>query len=265
MRGSVTSHDPKNFKHGGHTACVSFYYHKKWFVLDAGTGIRNLGKKLAKTRRPIVLLLSHLHWDHVFGLPFFKPLYQRGRKIILAGPSRANHSFRKTLNEAMRPPFFPIRTNQWRARIRWQTLKQKPIPLDGVIVEPRRVAHHNGTFGFRFVFPDGRKIIYVTDQELRPADKKFARWIEGADLLIHDSQYDRKTYAKRKGWGHSCFEIVLTMAMDAKVKRLLLFHHDPDANDKTLGKRLLLCRQRIKARRSSLKCSMAKEGWSLVV
>lgn len=265
VRGSVAAHDRSNSKYGGHTACVVLNYRGRWLVLDAGTGIRNLGKKLEREKGPIVILLTHLHWDHIFGLPFFLPLYQRGRAIGLAGPSRSGESFKKTFHQLMRPPFFPIRPNRWRGKIRWQTLKQKPVAMNGVRLEPRWVSHHNGTLGFRLVFPGGKKIIYVTDQELRPSNQKFARWIEGADLLIHDSQYDRKTYAQRMGWGHSCFEIVLEAAMAAQVKHLVLFHHDPDASDRILEKRLRLCQRAIKKKGSALKCSLAQEGKTFVL
>lgn len=265
VRGSVAAHDRKSLKYGGHTSCVAVHYRKQWFVLDAGTGIRNLGKKLAKGREPVFLFLSHLHWDHIFGLPFFKPLYQKGRTILLGGPAHGKNSFRKTFNQIMRPPFFPIRTSLWQAKLRWQTLKQKKVVVGGVRVEPRWVAHHNGTLGFRLVFPGGKKVIYVTDQELKPSHKKFARWIEEADLLIHDSQYNRRSYAKRKGWGHSAFEIVLDTAMKAKVRKLALFHHDPDATDQKLAKRLQLCHRQIKSANSSLTCLMAQEGLRLVL
>lgn len=265
VRGSMASHGPKNLKYGGHTACVALHHQKGWLVLDAGTGMRNLGKKLAPRKETIAILLSHLHWDHIFGLPFFKPLYQKNRKILLAGPANHRVSFRKTFSQIMRPPFFPIRPNLWRAKLKWLTLKEKGVQVDSVQIEPKRVAHHDSTLGFRLIFPQGQKIIYVTDQELRGSDKKFAKWIEGADLLIHDSQYDKKSYAKRKGWGHSAFEIVLAMAIQTNVKRYCLFHHDPDANDQLLEKRLQFCRREIKTRGSSLKCFIAKEGAQILL
>lgn len=266
VRGSVSSHEKANRGVGGHTACVAIHYNRRWMVLDAGTGIRNLGKKLEKSREPIALFLTHLHWDHIFGLPFFKPLYQRGRSILLAGPSHGRRSFKETFGQVMKPPFFPIRSSLWKASTVWKTVGAKNVSrMGGVTIQAKKVAHHDGTFGFSLLFPGGKRMIYVTDQELKPSDKKFIRWIAGADLLIHDSQYDRKRYAKRKGWGHSAFEIVLETAMAARVKRLALFHHDPDMDDRALQRRLKFCRRRIRSAGSSLKCLIAREGLSFVL
>lgn len=265
VRGSIASPHLKNSRYGGHTACVSLHFKKRWFICDAGTGIRPLGALLQKKRGPIAIFLSHLHWDHLFGLPFFKPLYQRKRKILLMGPATGNRSFKRLIGEIIKPPFFPLRPDFWEADVRWQTLKMGLTKVDPVFVESRRVDHHEKTLGFKFLFPGGRKIVYVTDQELLPANKSFARWIENADLLIHDSQYDRKTYRRKKGWGHSSFEIVLEMAVKAKVKRLVLFHHDPDAEDRLLEKRLAFCKKQITARKSSLKCFLAQEGSTILI
>lgn len=265
VRGSVSSHQIKNSRTGGHTACVAIRYQNRWFICDAGTGIRQLGRKLESRKEPIALFISHLHWDHIFGLPFFKPLYQRGRKVLLAGPSHRRQSFKKLFHQIMTPPFFPIRPGIWKAKIGWKTIRSGKIKLGAVLIESKKVRHHDGTFGFCFHFPGGKKIIYVTDQELSPSNRSFARWIEGADLLIHDSQYDRKKYRSKKGWGHSAFENVLEMAVQSKVKNLVLFHHDPDANDRLLEKRLAWCRKRIKQLKSGLKCSLAKEGATVLV
>ena len=265
VRGSIASPRLKNSRYGGETACVAIHYKKNWLVCDAGTGIRNLGQKLRKTKEPITLFLSHLHWDHLFGLPFFKPLYQRGRKILLAGPANQYSSFRKALGQIVAPPFFPIRPRDWKAAIQWRTLKSGAALLEAMKVEARRAKHPGETYGFKFIFPGGKKIIYVTDQELQSSDKPFAKWIKGADLLIHDSQYDRKKQAAKKGWGHSAFETVLEIALKAGVQRLVLFHHDPDSDDRLLEKRLKGCKKTIRTHKSSMKCFLAKEGSSFLV
>lgn len=139
--------------------------------------------------------------------------------------------------------------------------------MNSVSVESREVAHRGGaTFGFQFYFSGGKRVVYVTDQELRAnRNKKFTQWIEGADLFIHDSEYDRRQYSKRKGWGHSAFEDVLELAVKAKVKRFVLFHHDPDASDSLLKKRLRWCRRYVRSKRSSVKCYLAKEGLTLKI
>lgn len=265
VRGSIPSHSSKNIRYGGHTACVSIAYGGQWFVCDAGTGIRVLGEKLASVKAPVAIFLSHLHWDHVFGLPFFKPLYQKKRKIVLAGPSQGGKSFKSLLSKIMRSPYFPIGPVKWRSNIRWKNLKNGSSRVGPVRVATRWVKHSDKTLGFEFLFPGGRRVVYVADQELSMADRGFARWVAGADLLVHDAQYDRKTYAAHKGWGHSAFETVLELAMKARVKKLVLSHHDPAASDRLLEGRLVWCRRRAKSLKSPIRIYLAKEGSTLVV
>lgn len=263
VRGSIAIHPIGGSQIGGNSACVAIHYDKRWFVCDAGTGIRPLGLQIKQGKEPIALFLSHLHWDHIFGLPFFKPLYQRGREIFLAGPAGGLPSFRRAFDRVMIPPFFPIKPSDWAANVKWRTLKEQKMKFGEVFVEARRVKHRGETFAFKFIFPDGRKIIYATDHEIEPFNKKFEKWIQGVDVLIHDSQYDRKKYARRKNWGHSPFESVLEMAIEQKVKRLILFHHDPEASDRLLEERLRKCRKSIQAKKSKLRCVIAEEGLTL--
>lgn len=266
VRGSIPTHKLDHSEYGGHTSCVALSYGKSDFICDAGTGIRLLGQKIAKKKSKTYIFLSHLHWDHLFGLPFFAPLYQN-RKIVLGGPKNGNGaSFKKTLRQIMSPPFFPVDPLTWRAKIKWIDLKPKKIRLDdGVRFECRWVDHTDPALGFKFIFPGGKSIIYVADQELKTKNKSFAKWIKGSDLLIHDAQYDSRQYSKHKGWGHSNFEEVVKMAMKSGVKTLVLFHHDPDSNDGLLKKRLQWCRKFLKQKRSPMKCLLAKEQSSLQI
>ena len=259
VRGSIATHKLDHSAYGGHTSCVSISYGGSDFICDAGTGIRMLGQKIARKRSKTYLFLSHLHWDHLFGLPFFEPLYQKNRKIVLAGPKTGKASFKKTLQRVMAPPFFPINPKAWRAKIKWADLKPRKMKMDGVQFECRWVDHTDPAFGFKFVFPNGKKIIYVSDQDLKSKNKTFAKWINGADLLIHDSQYNKRQYARHKGWGHSNFEEVVKYAMRSGVKALALFHHDPDSSDAILKKRLEWCRKFLKLHGSAMKCLLAKE------
>lgn len=265
VRGSIATHYLKNVRYGGHTSCVSIHFDNHWFVCDAGTGIRLLGQELSGKKGPITIFLSHLHWDHLFGLPFFKPLYERRNKIILAGPSTSTHPFKKTLNQIMHSPYFPITPHQWNSKIHWMQLREGRFRMGKVLVESRWVDHTDKTLGFQFYFPGGKRIVYVADQDLRPNNRKFARWVQGADLLIHDTQYDRKEHAKHKGWGHSAYETVLEMAVEAGVKKLVLFHHDPNASDRLLEGRLKKCRRLAKNLGSPIQCLLARETSTLSV
>lgn len=265
VRGSIATHHPKNLRYGGHTACISIHFQNQWLVCDAGTGIRLLGQKLAKEKSPVAIFISHLHWDHIFGLPFFLPLYQHKRKVLLAGPGSHGRSFRTLLGNIMRSPYFPIGPVSWNSHVQWLDLGKRAFSLGDIIVETYSVNHPDKALGFKFLFPQGKRVIYVTDQELKRNNYAFAKWIEGADLLIHDAQYDREEYAKHKGWGHSAHETVLDMAKRAKVKKLVLFHHDPNADDAVLAKRLSSCRKNLLRQKSAMKCFMAKEGMSISI
>lgn len=265
VRGSIATHSPQNVKYGGHTPCITLRYGKWWFVCDAGTGIRLAGAELKKSKEPIALFISHLHWDHLFGLPFFAPLFQKGRKILLMGPSHGALSFKKTFSRLMTPPFFPIRPNIFRANIEWRDLKNSEIRLGPVRILPKQITHQGKTFAFKFIFPGDKVILYATDHELDVRDSSFNRWMRGVDLLIHDSQYDRRQYAKKKGWGHSAFEDVIDLAIDKKVKRLALFHHSPESSDPLLERRLKWSQKQVRRKKSGLSCFLAKEGSCLSI
>jgi len=265
VRGSVPSYDLKTKRYGGNTSCVSLEFEGRHLICDAGTGIRSLGHKLAKKRASISLFISHLHWDHIFGLPFFEPIYQKGQKILVAGPTQKGVSFKKELAYVLRAPYFPIGPRDWESHVQWKDLKQESFKVDGVKVESRWVNHPDGALGFQFIFSNGKRIFYVTDHNLDKNNKKFFSWIKNADLLIHDSQFDKKEYALKKDWGHSTYETVVDFALKANVKQLVLFHHDPNANDRQLEKRLKNCHKKIKSLKSKMKCLLAQEGLSFLV
>lgn len=265
VRGSIPSFDSNTTRYGANTACVSLEWNQKYFICDAGTGIRMLGHKLFRMKNPISVFISHLHWDHIFGLPFFEPIYQKGRKILMAGPSRRGISFKKELSHVLRPPYFPVGPRDWRSQVRWRNLNSHVSKLGEVAVESKRVDHPGGALAFQFSFPGGKRIIYATDHNLKGDYASFCKWIRGCDLLIHDAQFDRRDYARKKDWGHSPYESVLEMAMKVDVKKLVLFHHDPNANDRQLAKRLEFCRKRLQKNRSRMQCLLAKEGLVLRV
>lgn len=266
VRGSVPSHDRTNRRFGGHTPCVSFHYQNECIICDGGTGLPFLGRELLRNKENITFILSHFHWDHIFGIPFFKPIYQKNRKILMIGPGFGRKSFKQTFYGVMSPPYFPITPSVWKAKVTWKTEDLQERVVGKIRVKGREVRHRGKTYGYRFLFPPTtagekeRRLFYVTDHELSKKDKAFEKWIAGADLLIHDSSYDRKSYPLKKGWGHPAYEDVVEAAVRAKVKRLVLFHHSPAASDQELEKRLQKCRRIIDRKKSSLQCRLAKEG-----
>ena len=142
---------------------------------------------------------------------------------------------------------------------------EKRLKIGRIVVEAKWVRHTDKALGFQFYFPNGKRIIYVADHNLKASDKQFAKWIRNADVLIHDAQFDKKEYAKKWDWGHSCFETVVEVALNSKIKKLVLFHHDPNASDKILDKRLKFCNKKIRRAKSKLKCCLAKEGFKILI
>lgn len=264
VRGSITTHHPKQNKYGGHTPCVSLHYNDKVYICDGGTGLPFLGNQLKKNKEDIFLFLSHLHWDHIFGIPFFDPLWQNGRKISFFGPKFGKISFKKSFSCVMRPPFFPVTPKIWKAKIAWNDLKEGFFAIGDLKVDVREVAHRDLTYGFQFVAPDGRRILYVTDHQLDLENVDFAAWIRDADLLIHDTHFERSR-PRDLLWGHTIFEDIAELAILENVKKLVLFHHNPDVSDKTLEKRLKYCQERAKKLKRKTCFVVAQEGKTLQI
>ena len=256
VRGSIPSFF-RNSNIGGHTSCVSIAYESQQIVCDAGTGLYPLGKSLSNKKIPLAIFLSHYHWDHIFGLPFFVPFYEKNRKIKIFGPA-LKQGVQQNIAQIMRPPFFPITTKEWKSNPQWCSIKESNFTLGKCKVESRWIKHVGDTLGYQFKFPGDRRIAYITDHYWKKEDQQFSKWISGADILIHDTHFDRKELSQKKNWGHSAFEDVFELASKAKVKKLVLFHHDPKIEDKKLEGRLKWCRQR--STRNSTQCIIAKEG-----
>ena len=251
---------------GGNTACVEIVSGDERIICDAGTGIRELGLKLEREvrGRPIRahLLLSHTHWDHYMGLPFFTPLYERRNRFVIAGPRAGGMPFGQALSRAMRPPYFPVPFSAIPAGLKFRTLGERPFKIGDIHVEPMAVNHPGGALGWRFFFPNGRSLVHVTDNE--PAGDRQARalvrWMYGADVLIHDAQYNPRSYRSHKGWGHSPFTYPLMLAEEACVKRLYLFHFDPQDDDVHLARVQAKVREMAAGRAQPVRVTLAREG-----
>jgi phosphoribosyl 1,2-cyclic phosphodiesterase len=260
VRGSYPTPDATTLGFGGHTACVEVEVGEHRLIMDAGTGIIPLGKKLANGGGPrtLSLFLSHTHHDHVFGFYFFEPLFQRGTRIYIFGPGSSRNSLKATLQAAMQPHFFPVPLRGLNARKTIHSLRggeriqlrdsgESPIVERGSqqalndnvsILVHKSLAHPNSVLLYR-VYCRGKSIVYATDiEQKRNADPDVIHFIRGADLLIHDAQYlDAEYFSRstpRKGWGHSTVQGATEIARKAGVKRLVLFHHEPTRDDATL-------------------------------
>lgn len=164
----------------------------------------------------------------------------------------------------MHPPFFPITPKVWSAKTTWNNLKAGTMQIGDLKVDIREVDHRGLTYGFQFLTPEGRKILYVTDHQLNPKSANFAKWIRGADLLIHDTHFDNSR-PKSLLWGHTRFEEIAKLSILENVKKIVLFHHNPSVSDKILEKRLKICRNMAKKLKSKTKFWISEEGKTLQI
>ncbi len=278
-RGTIATPGPQTARYGGNTACVELTDGTgNLVILDAGTGIRSLGKSLlARNGSGGVqadILLSHAHWDHIQGLPYFAPLFMKGNVLKVWGPQQGDVAMETILRQMMHPAVFPVPLDALAATLEVEHVsEQDPITTPGFRVAAMRVRHPAVTMGYRLERQGGPAIVYVTDDELGPGGeyevskdwrKRFVAFCGGADLLIHDATYTPEEYATHVGWGHSTWLEAIELAHEAGVKRLALFHHDPEHTDGTMDD-IVQQSQDAAARRKGLEVFAAKEGQVLTL
>jgi phosphoribosyl 1,2-cyclic phosphodiesterase len=278
-RGSIPTPASWTRVYGGNTSCVEVRFDDTIFVCDAGSGIRELGKDLM-ARQPAAqhlhLLITHAHWDHIQGFPFFAPLYQPSVKIHFYGQRADDDTPYRLLSGQMSPTFFPVSSHDVAATIVADHLHQGKKLVDGVLVRAFPLNHPGGCIGYCFS-KNSRKIVYATDNELeiqngdlfpdlndtgplRQAPEQLVAVARDADLLIIDAQYDEKGYSNRQKWGHSSCFSVTDLALRAKVRNLALFHHDPEDTDRAIDEKVLACRRRAARLGGHLVICAAREG-----
>jgi phosphoribosyl 1,2-cyclic phosphodiesterase len=243
VRGSTPTPQPENLRYGGNTSCVEVRIGDRIYVLDCGTGFRVLGHQLGSEfgDRPFSahIFVSHFHWDHIQGIPFFRPLYESPQSQFSFHCSSRTRSLKQVMTEQMASPYFPVDLNQMRARRGFYELDTGQVTLDdGVQVRTAWLNHPQGCMGFRFETKDG-VLVYATDNEPGDAafDKAVRKLAEGADILIYDAQYLPEEYeARRRGWGHSHWREAVNIVTESGAKELVLFHHDPDHDDVCIDK-----------------------------
>ncbi len=287
VRGSHASPFDSHLQVGGNTSCVEINVNGHILICDAGTGIITLGNKLAAQQniKEVTVILTHYHWDHICGLPFFEPAFIPGWKINFYGPGESIQEMKQNLDSQMQAPYFPINTENWMANINYIPPSTKKIRVGDMVVKHHCVHHPGITYGYT-VDTGKQKIIYVSDNECQFLDKSIKmkmtefseeeqtflkeinrgeyeyelKSIKDADILIHDSQYTPEDYEIKRGWGHSCYVDVVNSSIDAGVKQLYLFHHDPSNDDSAIEEIHEKSINIIQSRNSSLKCFIAREG-----
>jgi phosphoribosyl 1,2-cyclic phosphodiesterase len=234
VRGSCPSPGPETAGVGGNTSCVEVVAGSTRFALDAGTGLRRLGAHLAQQRSgpvELTVLLSHVHWDHIQGLPFFGPIYAPGTRIVLAGGA-TGVPLPDTLRRQMSAPTFPVDWNDVPAAREYLELRDGSCTrLGDADVRTARANHPDAVFAYR-VEHGGHSIVYATDTEhYSCVDPRLVALARGADVLVYDAQYLPEEYASKVGWGHSTYDAGAALARAAGVRKLVLFHHDPGRSD----------------------------------
>ena len=265
VRGSIASPGPSTIFYGGNTSCVEVRADGQIIVLDAGTGIRALGLSLAQefngTPLNLTLLLTHTHWDHIQGFPFFVPAYNPKNNVRILGYEGARQGLAATLGTQMESPYFPVGLKELPGNIHIEELRDMEFEIGSVRVRAMFVNHPGICVGYRLE-TSGGSVVFIPDNEpflrlrAKPAgadakalefaaqqDEKLVEFIRGADVLIMDAQYDAQEYEQRVGWGHSCVDDVADMAVRAGAKQLFLFHHDPTHDDERISRMLAYTRR----------------------
>lgn len=236
-RGSIPAPGPETVRYGGNTSCIEVIADDgRRLILDAGTGIRALSRRLADEGGALHadIFVSHYHWDHIQGFPFLAQLYDGETRVCVHGPSQGEVPIDRAFAGQMSPVYFPIPLEALAAEVGFATANGTPWSAGGVRVEAFRVRHPGVTYGYR-ITAGGATLVYVPDDELGGADPEwYAALVEfarGADLLFHDAMYTDAEYERRAGWGHSTLRQAVRLAEDAGVRRLYLFHHAPERTD----------------------------------
>ena len=241
VRGSLPVPGPDTLTMGGNTSCVSISYGDYIIIFDAGTGLRILGQYLEAKERSKwrgSIFLTHYHWDHIQGLPFFTPAFRNDNRFNIYGETKKSVKLEEILSEQMQPPYFPVAMENLEGLVIFHEIKPWSVTniLPEVGIGAIQLSHPNGAIGYRLDSQEG-SVCFITDHE-HPEEgisKSIVDFVQGANVLIHDAQFTpEEKQGPKAGWGHSSWEEAALTAKEAKVDKLYLFHHDPDRTDDDL-------------------------------
>jgi phosphoribosyl 1,2-cyclic phosphodiesterase/CheY-like chemotaxis protein len=285
VRGSIPTPGPGTVRYGGNTSCIEVRAGGEIIILDAGTGLRSLGKELVAEFQDqplnLALLLSHTHWDHIQGIPFFQPIYQPRCRLRILGFEGARSGLVNVLSGQMESPYFPVPFAELPGNIEIVELKDMNFQVGQVRVQASFANHPGICVGYRLFTREG-SIAFFPDNEphcrhrgttpiastkaqgsleyARVEEQKVIEFLRNVDVLILDAQYDADEYNAHIGWGHGCVDDAVAVALQAGAKQLFLFHHDPDHDDEKLDRLVARAREIVATEKGSLQVDVAREG-----
>ena len=270
-RGSIPICDAGFQQFGGNTTClqITFTDTNRIAIIDAGTGLRNLGRDLlaiGHKQEQIIMAFTHFHWDHIQGFPFFAPAYEAGQKItfLTLGNEQTVGHLREIFEVQMQSQYFPVQLDRMGAEFEFMEIADASKHFTGInhvetIVTAQKHNHPGGAYSFR-IERNGKVLVICTDIEHgEQIDPRIVALAQNADLLVHDAQYTAEELQERRGWGHSSFDQAMLVAEMAGVKRLALTHHDPDHDDEFLLRIEKLCQKRFP------NTLLAREGMEILI
>ena len=268
-RGSIPTPESYAEKYGGNTTCVEVRLSDNSLILiDAGSGLRNAGIALTKESKfpdDIHLYLTHAHWDHLMGFPFFRPAFMKGKRIHVRGGVKAKRSLEKFLSHQMERPYFPIDFESLNAEFDFTSGAPVKRHIGCGEIIPIALSHPDGGYGCKII-DEGKTFVFLTDNELGYRhegglqEKDYIAICTHADLLVHDAQYTDEEYESKRTWGHSTYNQAMLLASSARVKKLGFFHHDPERTDEEIERQVALSREKLKQANRSIECFAVSEG-----
>ena len=277
VRGTLPVPGPRTLKRGGNTSCVSIEVGgEPLYIFDCGTGIKQLSDQIMASgtqRFSAKIFISHTHWDHINTVPFFAPLYIRGNQVEIYGPYQGDLTIARAIAAQMEGVYFPVTIREFGAHLVFRDLREETLDFGTVKIETLLLKHPGSCLGYK-VTCHGRSACYITDNELYlPSDprrdqrylERLTDFVRGTDVLITDTTYRDHEYPSKVDWGHSCVSEVADLAVRADVKRLHLFHHDPDQSDDDIDRKLDETRAHVARLGGSVEVDAPAEKYNLVL
>ena len=287
VRGSIPTPGPTTIRYGGNTPCVELRYSDdQFFILDAGSGIRELGNWLLQQGKPVKshIFISHMHWDHIQGIPFFTPAYIPGNEFTFYGAHEADKKLEDILSDQMNIINFPIELASMAAKFKFKSLFEDIYTINNIKLETFYLNHPGFALGYKFKINE-KNIVYISDNEPYPIqpgspdsienpeqvlyvednNQRLINYLDGAEIFIHDAQYTPNEYKTKYQWGHSPYDYTVNIALQAQIKNLILFHHDPTHDDDFIDQMVESAKRISWQHGSNMTIIAAREGLQLEI